>query len=78
MTHDERDDLTVAATAATAAEAAILHARLAAAGVRAVITDELGGTALGLGGTGSDGVNVQVRAADLERARAVLEGPVED
>jgi hypothetical protein len=62
-------DLQVAATAASGAEAELIRQRLEQAGIRAVSQRSIGGPEWGFSGT----QYVYVEPADLERARELLE-----
>lgn len=63
------DDLKVAASAANEAEAELIRGRLLEAGIHAISQRNIGGPEWGSSGARS----VFVKAADLERARALLE-----
>jgi hypothetical protein len=74
--HDDQDELATLLTAVTAFEAHTIVSVLKEAGVEAVAYDD-GAATLGFV-AGVAGVPVQVRAHELERAKAVLKANVAD
>jgi hypothetical protein len=65
---DEDDELRVVATVGSEPEAELIRQRLAQAGISAVAQRSIGGPEWGASGSRY----VYVRAAELERARAIL------